>query len=127
MSKDIESWLKRLEAESAALDIAYERHVRSLSMYHQEISYTINGEDDYIGGDRLLVTLNTATGVNTLAMLGVNASNNNLLLKVARKVYNGGAQWAVNYSLRDVKNITLNFTVDSLVKGTLDVRKAAHG
>lgn len=127
MSKDIESWLKRLEAESAALDMAYERHVRSLPMYHQEISYTINGEDDYIGGDRLLVTLNTATGVNTLAMLGVNASNNNLLLKVARKVYNGGAQWAVNYSLRDVKNITLNFTVDSLVKGTLDVRKAAHG
>lgn len=131
MSKDIESWLKRLEAESASLDRAYMRSARHLPMHHLQASYTCNDHSNspssYPYNKRLLVTLNTNTGINTLAMLGVNSSDVDLKLHVMRKVYNGGAQWVIVYATPQGRNVTFNFTVDTLVKGTLDVREATHG
>lgn len=132
--------LKAIRRELQAQKIAYSQGTLSLPLH--TISQTFStkknlchvhdlwypGSDyDYEGYEQVIVTLNTPTGENTLATLEM--TGDYLESPTVRRLpYLGGARWSVitspNYIWIDKTWIptNYNFTVQSLVDGTLDIR-----
>lgn len=77
---------------------------------------------DYDDNEAVVVTLETTAGTNTLAILEL--TTNGTYMPVIRRVpYTGGARWVVTapprYSGGNWQPTTYNFTVQTLVDGTL--------
>ncbi len=80
---------------------------------------------NYNDNERVVVTLATASGANTLANLEI--SGNYEQPPIVRRVpYSGGARWIVSNAPRQSDGnwaaTTYNFTVQTLINGTLSAK-----
>jgi hypothetical protein len=136
----VENEIVKLEAELAAQKATYEKTAQQMPVftYTEEFDTTENtcnmahsggGSLSYAGPERILVTLDTARGSNTLATLETQMTSDQSYIKVQRMAYAGGAQWCVviepNISPVDYETwrpTHFVFTVHSAVAGTLGVK-----
>lgn len=125
-----EDWVAKLEAESRALKSAFDRNANSLLLKSYSTAYatvrnqvTINysgGSSQQDDAERVIVTFDTAAGVNTIAKLELTTDNQYARPYVRRLPYTGGAKWSVTCSPKNPYSPTnINFTVRSLVAGVL--------
>lgn len=100
--------------------ITFNTKVNSCTWTETNPPYVFNYEDN----ERVVVTLTTPSGVNTLANLEI-SGNYDLMPTVERVPFSGGARWYVTTSPRynwddhTWRTTTYNFTVQTLVDGTL--------
>ena len=130
MTKSTETWLKQLEDDAAGLDKAYARYAHQLPVKRSVARYSGTGAGPEYGNRRILITFNTDTGANTLASLGLSGDETSIQ-SVARKPYDGGAQWAVLFYKMgsDDKQVAVNFNIEvmSLIAGSITITEAWHG
>jgi len=128
--------LKDLRMEVQAQKIAFQRAATKLNLYTKTITFNTKKNActwtetnppftfDYEDNERVVVTLTTPSGVNTLANLEL-VGNYDTLPTVERVPYSGGARWHVTTSPRYNWDdhtwlpTTYTFTVQTLVNGTL--------
>lgn len=129
-----------IKRELQALKIGFARSARQIPLTTKTLSFNTkknachfedrlnpgfdyNYEDD----ERVIVTLNTTQGTNTLAILEI-SGNYDLAPVVKRLPYSGGARWSVTTSPRYDWNdhswlpTTYNFTIQTLVDGSMSAR-----
>ena len=128
--------LKNLRRELQALKTAYAAVATTIPLKTKNLTFTTSenvchyhsgGTDyDYAAFERIVITLDTPEGVNTIAKLEFSIDSP-FVLSVKRVPYNGGARWIVT----GVPNqqgggawapSTYNFAVQTLVDGTLTAK-----
>ena len=127
--------LKKLRNEYWALKMAFEAAATNVKLTTKTLTYTTSKNAchwsdsgfnfDYEDNERVVVTLATSSGANTLAKLEI--SGNYTELPIVRRVpYSGGARWIVSNAYRISGGAwaatTYNFTVQTLVNGTLSAK-----
>lgn len=131
-----EAWLAKLEEESRALKASFERSANSLLLKTQNIAYqTIRNQVtvSYPGGsyvqddaERVILTLNTASGINTIAKLELSVDNVYARPYVRRLPYAGGARWSITCAPKSPYSPTnITFVVRSMTEGTLSVAEVS--
>lgn len=136
MDNSIEKQLKILELESAALKSSFSRSANELPLFtisekftttRNAVNIVANGNSNISNDpERIVITLNTNIGANTIANLEI--STNNSRLPVKRRVpYSGGAKWIVTAATKgDIsgdnwQSTTYQFNIQSLVDGELTI------
>lgn len=131
---DTSGKLRNIRRELQAQKSAFERGASTLNLYTKTLTYstkknacrwqdsgsTFNYEDN----ERVIVTLTTTSGANTLAKLEL-TGNYSTLPMVRRVPYSGGARWIVATSPRysgGWQPTDYTFTVQTLVNGTLSAK-----
>lgn len=125
-----DTWLTRLDTESKALKVAFDRNANSLLLKTNSISYqTVRNQItlNYNGGssqeddpERVILTFNTSSGANTIAKLELTVDNVYARPYVRRLPYSGGARWQITITPKSPYAPTnVEFTVLSLVDGLL--------
>ena len=127
--------LKQLRREYWALKMAYEATATNIKLTTKTLQFSTSKNAchqsgggisfDYADNERVLLTLDTPSGANTIAKLEI--SGNYTDLPIVRRVpYAGGACWVVsNAPLTSGgawQSTTYNFTVQTLVNGTLSAK-----
>ena len=129
--------LQQIKRELQAQKVAFSRASSQLPLYTKNLVYNTKKNAcratdlyppysyyDYEGNERVVVTLNTPSGANTLATLEING-NYDTYPVVRRVPYSGGARWVVatspryNWDDHTWRTTTYNFTVQTLVDGVL--------
>lgn len=137
----VEKEVKKLEDEMKALKATFEKMALQMPVFTNSVNFTTSANPmhiDYSGGstydfdgnERVVVTLSTNSGVNTLATLEIEMDGFTSDFKVKRVPYSGGARWIIynspNYGevSGDYQRIDTNytFTVQSAVDGTLEAK-----
>lgn len=124
--------VRNLKRELAALKQTFRKSATSIPLYTKTLSYATSKNAcrqvysgtgfDYEDNERVVVTLNTSEGANTLAKLEIDGDYD--IPPIIRRVpYSGGARWVVanapRYSSGGWAPTHYNFTVQTLVNGTL--------
>lgn len=127
--------LKQLRREYWALKMAFAATATSIKLTTKTLQFSTSKNAcrqsgggiafDYEDNERVLLTLDTPSGANTLAKLEI--SGNYTELPIVRRVpYAGGAAWVVSNAPRYASGswaaTTYNFTVQTLVNGTLSAK-----
>lgn len=127
--------IANLRREYHALKQAFQASTTKINLMTKTLQFsTSKNTCNYSGGgisfnyednERVIVTLTTASGVNTLANLEI--SGNYDQPPVVRRVpYSGGARWVVSNAPRQSGGnwapTTYNFTVQTLINGTLTAK-----
>lgn len=140
----VENKLLLLENEGNALDVAYERQGSTIPVYSSNkvihstaenkitMTYTKYPTATIDDPERMVVTYDTETGVNTLAALEIDVENPSSTgtWPIWRRIpYSGGAQWIVEIPVQYDANYAriatvLDFVVQAMVPGTLTVTDA---
>lgn len=128
----VEQKISNLERELKAMKVAFERSATKTNLITKPISFntkenliTLSGQYPFSQDDleRVVVTLSTSSGANTIAKLEI-SGNYDTLPTVRRVPFSGGARWVVTNSPRQSGGswtpTTYNFTVHSLVNGTIN-------
>lgn len=132
--------LKTIRLELQAQKVAFAQLSSTLPLHTENLTYNTKknachvhdlwypGSDyDYDGYEQVILTLDTPAGENTLASLEI-TGNYDLLPTVRRIPYTGGARWSIISSPRFNPGdhswlaTTYNFTVQTLVDGTLSAK-----
>lgn len=132
--------LSELRREIQAQKATFRRASSTINLHTQKISYNTKKnachfkdnnppifEYDYEDNERVVVTLTTPSGYNTLATLEI-TGNYDVLPVVRRVPFSGGVRWYVstspryNWEDRTWLSTHYDFTIQTLVQGTLDVR-----
>lgn len=127
--------LKKLRREYWALKMAFEATATNVRLTTKTLTFSTsknachwsgNGQNfDYADNERVVLMLDTASGVNTVAKLEISGNYTDLPI-VRRMPYPGGAAWVISNAPRMVGGAwaatTYNFTVQTLVKGTLSAK-----
>lgn len=127
--------LKRLRREYWALKTAYAATATTIRLTTKTLTFSTsknqchahsdNYDYDYDGDERIILTLDTASGANTLANLEM-SSNADGPAKVRRVPYAGGARWIITNIAKQSGGscaaTTYQFTVQTLVDGTLSAK-----
>jgi len=133
-----EEWIARLENESKALKVGFARNANSIPVITRTASFTTtvnNITTNYPGfpgspipgPERVIVTFNTTTGNETIAVLEMDHDFTGTLQPIIRMVpYANGAQWVVTNDADylgggSTRRVTYNFTVLSMVDGSVIV------
>lgn len=135
--------IQDIKRELRAQKMAFQRASNTLPLYTKTLTFNTKknachvedlwypGSDyDYEGYERIVVTLDTTSGANTLANLemSIKSNSSDFPLITRRVPYSGGARWIVmvdpNYIMLDRTWITttIEFSVHSLVDGTLSAK-----
>lgn len=132
---DTQSKLEELKQEVRALKVAFQQSATKLNLITKQISFSTSkntitqssgGYDfSYEGQERVVVTLDTASGANTIAKLEI--SGNFDFAPIVRQVpYLGGARWVVSNSPKlsgtTWSATTYEFVAQTLVNGTLSAK-----
>lgn len=135
MIRDTQKILKQLRQEYHAQKVAFEQAGANINLFTKSVNFstqqnlvsqTQSGSTfSYPGEERVVVTLTTNSGSNTLAKLEV--SGNYDTVPIVRRVpFSGGAKWVVTSSPRLVggnwASTTYTFVVQTLVNGTLSAK-----
>lgn len=127
--------LKQLRQEYHALKVSFTSSANNIPLLVRELDFATKKNAcryssggiafDYEDNERVVVTLDTTTGSNTLANLEI--SGDFTIPPVVRRVpYSGGARWVVmtapQYENGSWKATNYHFQVLTLVKGTLTAR-----
>ena len=134
MSTD--EWIAKLEAESKALKVSFDRSANSLLLKSQSLDYqtvrnqitinTSNGSFVVDDAERVLLTFDTISGVNTIAKLELSTDNRLARPYVRRLPYSGGARWSITCAARNPYAPTnITFTVRSMIEGILSVAEVS--
>lgn len=134
----VEKQLNALEAEVKAQKMAYEQAATSMPVFTASVDFTTtrneittrssSGNYTENGVERVMVTLDTDTGINTIATLEMETNNTNSAPTIRRVSYSGGARWVVTnqprVNLGDLQDNNwypthYRFQVQSLVQGSL--------
>ena len=127
--------MRELRRELQAQKLAYQRASSTLALYTKQLSYSTkknlchwhdSGSDfDYEENERVIVTLATTTGANTIAKIEIDGDYSTLPV-VRRVPYIGGARWVVSTSPKygggGWQATNYSFTVQTLVNGTLSAK-----
>lgn len=133
-----EQWIQKLENESKALKASFERSANSIPIITKTASFTTSANDittnypgfpgyPQPGPERVIVTFDTVTGTETLAVLEMTHDYTDGFQPVVRMVpYSNGAKWIVTNDadyLGDgaTKRVAYNFVVLSLIDGAVSV------
>lgn len=129
---NVEIKLRNLQKEARALKATFEQAAGKLPLITKTLSFstsrnavTENGFT-YDDLERVVVTIATASGANTLAKLEV--SGNYDTLPVVRRIpFSGGARWIVTTNARIDSSYNwtptvYQFTVQTLTNGTLTAK-----
>lgn len=134
---NVEKQLNALETEAHALKIAYEQAATSMPVFTTALDFT-PAKNELVtrygstsrtenGIERVVLTLDTEMGANTLATLELE-TNADAAPNIRRVPYNGGARWVITNQPRVQSGswqsgnwlpTTYRFQVQSLVKGIL--------
>lgn len=125
-----EQWIKQLEDEGKGLKVAFDRSANNILLKKQSLAYqTVRNQTTvvYSGGsyvqddaERVIVTLDTDAGVNTIAKLEMTCDNPYGRPYVRRLPYVGGARWMVTCASKyPYAPTNILFTVQSMIEGTL--------
>lgn len=134
---NVEKQLNALETEARALKIAYEQVATSMPVFTTRLDFTPTkneliaryGSTSRTENDieRVVLTLDTERGTNTLATLELE-TNADAAPNIRRVPYKGGARWVITNQPRVQSGswwsgnwlpTTYRFQVQSLVKGSL--------
>lgn len=123
--------LRELRQEAQALKLAFAQAATKLSLFSKEFTFSTSENIQTTGGitvsgqERVVVTLTTRVGANTIAKLEV--SGDYATVPIVRRVpFSGGARWVVTappkLSGGNWQATNYRFVVQSLVNGTLSAR-----
>ena len=133
--KTVSEIMKNLRQEYHALKVSFAASANDIPLVAKTMDFTTKKNAcryssggvsfDYEDNERVVVTLDTATGSNTLATLEI--SGNFEIPPVVRRVpYSGGARWVVmtapRYAGGSWAATTYHFQVLTLVNGTLNAK-----
>lgn len=133
----VSSIISDIRREYQALKQAFQASATRLDLSTSKLNFSTKenacvyqdayGSFNYSENERVVVTLNCDSGANTLANLEI--TTDGLSLPVVRRIpYSGGARWIVssapNVDLTTYgwKTTNYQFTVNSMVKGTLSAK-----
>lgn len=124
-------WVSSLENESRSLDEAIKRSANNIKFKTKPpIHFETGTALSSFFGQRIVVTLNTYSGANTIASLEI-STNAQLVYNVQRKVFSGGARWAITffpgYDGSNYRPVDFDITVNTLVDGDVFVQEVSHG
>lgn len=135
MTLDVSKIIKRLRREFHAQKQNYQKVATQINLITKTLTFTTSKNAcryagggiafDYEDNERVVVTLATSSGANTLAKLEV--SGNYDTVPVVRRVpYAGGARWIISTAPRQSGGAwaatTYNFAVQTLVNGALSAK-----
>lgn len=135
MNPSISKIIATLRREYHALKQAFEKNATQITLITKKLSYSSarnacswSGQGfsfNYDDNERIVVTFSTNSGANTLAKLEI-SGDYTILPQVRRVPYSGGARWIVANAPRtsggNWQTTSYNFTVQSLVNGTLSAK-----
>lgn len=127
--------LKELRQEYKNQKVAFEQAGTNLNLFAKTLSFstskntvtqTVSGSSfSYEDLERVIVTLDTASGSNTLAKLEISGDYDTVPI-VRRVPYSGGARWVITTSPKlaggNWSSTNYNFVAQTLVNGTLSAR-----
>mgnify|MGYP006908799114 CR=1 FL=1 len=127
--------IEDLKREVRALKVAFQQSATKINLYTKTLNFstsenlctqTQDGYSfSYADQERVVVTLSTSSGTNTLAQLEVSGNYNQAPI-VRRIPYSGGARWIVSNAPKlsglNWSSTTYNFAVQTLVNGTISAK-----
>ena len=111
--KNTEQWISQLEAESNALNVAFERDARRMPIFTKTANFRP-------GSGNFFVTYNTTSGADTIAKIELFNSSESMFVRPRRVRFNGGARWLVLNQLDG----DFNIAVHAMLPGNLIVSDA---
>lgn len=135
MIESTQQILSRLRREHKALKMAFEATATKVTLITKTLSFSTSKNAcrqtsggigfDYEDNERVVLTLDTPSGANTIAKLEIDGNYTELPI-VRRMPYSGGARWVISnaprYSGGAWASTTYNFTVQTLINGTLSAK-----
>lgn len=141
MDRNTEKLFRKLEEEVAAQKATYDKQASQLPVFTKSTTFTTKENSitltpveypEYAyttqGSERVVVTFNTSSGADTLAVLEVESDNTDMLdFDVKRVPFSGGAKWYVSAVPRYDENYNrldthYTFMVHSIMDGTLEAK-----
>lgn len=127
--------IHELRREYQEQKVAFERSATQFNLFTKTLNFATSANIcryseggisfDYEDNERVVVTLSTSSGANTLAKLEISGDFSTPPI-VRRVPYSGGARWIVSNTPRDLRGswaaTNYTFVVQTLVNGTLSAR-----
>lgn len=135
MTDTTQKILSKLRREYWALKMAFEANATTVRLTTKTLTFTTSKNAchyassgtnfDYEDNERVVLTLDTPSGANTIAKLEITGDYTELPI-VRRIPYSGGARWIISNAPRMVggawATTQYEFTVQTLINGTLSAK-----